>query len=59
MEEVPAIQKDESVADYFSRTKDYWLQLADEEAEQNNQEITGKVLKKRAFSMAEEHFKKH
>ena len=56
-EDIPTIESAESVTDYFSRTKDFWLELADNEAEESGIEITGKQLKKRAFALAEEHFK--
>lgn len=57
--EVPApdVRSDESLNDYFGRTRDHWLQIADSQAEKKGEELLGKALKKVAFQMADIHYK--
>ena len=47
----------EDLADFFGRTRDFWLESADCRADKAGVELLGKALKKEAFSMAEQHFK--
>ena len=56
-EEIPRVKSGESVTDYFGRTRDYWLQEADQEAEASGAEVTGKQLKKEALKLAEIFYK--
>jgi len=54
--EIPTINSGEEVTDYFSRNKDYWLLVADDEATKEGVELSGKNLKKKALKMAENYF---
>ncbi|XP_019628847.1 PREDICTED: kelch domain-containing protein 4-like [Branchiostoma belcheri] len=48
----PSVLAGENVADFFSRTKDHWMDLARKSAEEEAQSFSEKALKKIAFQMA-------
>ncbi|XP_035678169.1 kelch domain-containing protein 4-like [Branchiostoma floridae] len=48
----PSVLASENVADFFSRTKDHWMDLAKKSAEEEAQSFSEKALKKIAFQMA-------
>ncbi|XP_078689823.1 kelch domain-containing protein 4-like isoform X2 [Branchiostoma floridae x Branchiostoma belcheri] len=48
----PSVLASENVADFFSRTKDHWMDLARKSAEEETQSFSEKALKKIAFQMA-------
>ncbi len=56
-EDIPEVTSGEEFASYFGRSKDFWLCQADELAEKEGVEATGKVLKMKAREMAEDYFK--
>ncbi len=55
-EGMPVIEEDEDFADYFSRTKYFWLEEAEKLAKSEGLDVTGRQMKKAASRMAEEHF---
>ena len=55
-EDAPEVQEDEEFADYFSRTKEFWLDEAEYVAEKKGLEVTGRRIKKAATRMAEEFY---
>ena len=58
-EEVPEVKSDESVSDYFGRTRDYWLSQADAAASAQGVDMPWKQLKKQALALAEQHHQQH
>ncbi|CAD5117128.1 DgyrCDS5936 [Dimorphilus gyrociliatus] len=48
----PPLKNDEELSEYFGRTKDYWMQIADEEAEEKNVKLSAKQLKSNALELA-------
>ena len=55
-EDAPGIEDEEEFLDYFSRTKEFWLDQAESVAEKEGLEVTGRRIKKAATRMAEEFF---
>lgn len=55
-EEIPEVRGEEEFAEYFSRTKEYWLDQAETLAEKEGVEATGRRIKKAANRMAEEFY---
>ncbi len=55
-EDAPDVDGDEDCADYFGRTKDFWLDQAERVAEKEGLEVTGRRIKKAATRMAEEFY---
>ena len=55
-EDAPVVEKDEKFQDYFSRTKEFWLDESESVAEKEGLEVTGRRIKKAATRMAEEFY---
>ena len=52
--EAPSAKPDETLDNYFSRTRDYWMLKADDVASAEGLDATTKQLKKAARKMAED-----
>lgn len=48
----PPVKNDEELSEYFGRTKEYWMDKADEEAEDKNLKLSAKQLKSNALELA-------
>ena len=55
-EDAPVVEEEEEFADYFSRTKEFWLDESESVAEKEGLEVTGRRIKKAATRMAEEFY---
>ena len=55
-EDAPEVEEEEEFAEYFSRTKEFWLDQAESIAEKEGLEVTGRRIKKAGIRMAEEFF---
>ena len=55
-EDVPEVEEEEEFTEYFSRTKEFWLDQAESVAEKEGLEVTGRRIKKAGIRMAEEFY---
>jgi hypothetical protein len=55
--DTPEVEEDESFPDYFDRTQEFWLDLADKDLKEEGKEPTAKTTKTFAMKLADSFYK--